>query len=130
MVLVSEKQNMNTNKTVSRSLGYLAQSFNFSLAAWLALALAVSSSPARGATISYQAADLTDTTVGQDLWRYSFAIDGFVFQTGQGFSVFFDSQLYRNLQNPQPSSNSQWSMLAVQSDLILQQPGFFGSGLH
>jgi hypothetical protein len=122
---LSQKRNMYETVSVWRSQAALAQSWKFSLVALLASALAFSSATARGAAISYQATDLTDTTVGQDLWRYSFTIDGYVFQTGQGFSVFFDSPFYRNLQNPQPSSSSEWSMLAVQPDLILQQPGFF-----
>ena len=72
-----------------------------------------------------QAIDLADTTPGQDLWQYQYVLSGFNFQAGQGFSVFFDPQLYAALQNPQPSLSPIWSVIAVQPDLILHQPGYF-----
>ena len=77
--------------------------------------------------IQTQAIDLADTTPGQDLWQYQYVLSGFTFQTGQGFSVFFDPLLYTDLQNPQPSLSPLWSVLAVQPDVILNQPGFFDS---
>ena len=75
--------------------------------------------------MQFQAIDLTDTTPGQDLWRYQYVLNGFTFQTGQGFSVFFDSQLYTDLHNPQPSLSPIWNVIAVQPDVILHQPGYF-----
>ena len=84
----------------------------------------LSSLKASGAAIAFQATDLTDTTLGQDLWNYSYAVSGFNFQTNQGFTIYFSDSLYRNLQNAQPSSSTDWSMLAAQPDLILHQPGF------
>ena len=77
--------------------------------------------------IQFQAIDLADTTVGQDLWQFQYSLGGFDFQAGQGFSIFFDPQLYTNLQNPQPDPSSIWSCIVVQPDVILQQPGFFDS---
>ena len=103
---------------------------------WLVCALSVVSILSGGAFsttlraqgfIQSQAIDLADTTPGQDLWQYQYVLSGFTFQTGQGFSVFFDSQLYAALQNPQPSLSPIWSVIAVQPDLILHQPGYFDS---
>ena len=89
-----------------------------------ALVLVLSGWKASGAAISFQATDLTDTTVGQDLWNYSYTLSGFNFQTNQGFTIYFGDSLYRNLHNAQPSSGTDWNMLGVQPDLILHQPGF------
>jgi hypothetical protein len=77
--------------------------------------------------IQFQAIDLADTTVGQDLWRFQYSLGGFDFQAGQGFSIFFDPQLYTDLQNPQPDPSPIWSAIVVQPDVILQQPGYFDS---
>ena len=66
-------------------------------------------------TVQYEATDLADTTPGQDLWQYTYSVSGFSFQTNQGFSVFFDDQLYRNLQNPRPNSSPDWSVITVQT---------------
>lgn len=75
-------------------------------------------------TIQSQATDLPDTTPGQDLWRYAYNVSGFNFQMNEGFSVFFDAQLYRNLANPAPSLSPIWSVIAVQPDVLLQAAGY------
>ena len=75
--------------------------------------------------IFYEATDLSDTTSGEDLWRYTYNIRGFSFETGQGLSIFFDPVHYRNLQNPPPPVNADWSVISVQPDLVLGRPGFY-----
>ncbi|HXG48643.1 MAG TPA: PEP-CTERM sorting domain-containing protein [Methylomirabilota bacterium] len=89
--------------------------------AWLAM---VAAAHAQG-TIFFQTLDLADSTPGQDLWQYTFRVADRGFTSGQGFSVFFDEQLYRALQNPGPLVNPEWSVLVVQPDLVLPDAGFF-----
>ena len=74
--------------------------------------------------VRYEAVDVMDEKVGEDLWEYSYEISGYEFQAGQGFSVFFDPQLYGGLQNPRPSLSPLWDMIVVQSDPLLQAPGY------
>jgi len=76
-------------------------------------------------TLFFQATDQADTTPGQDLWRYSFSITGFNFQAGQGFSVFFDPLSIPSLQALPPSVGPDWSILSIQPDSILRQPGYY-----
>src|SRR2546426_885314 len=76
-------------------------------------------------TIFYQATDLADTTPGQDLWRYNYVVSGFSFQANQGFSVFFAPLAFTQLQNPPPLVNADWSVLSIQPDLVLHDPGFY-----
>jgi len=96
------------------------------LSAWVVLVVFWVSSPKLDAQVvlQSQATDLSDVTPGVDLWEYTYSISGFDFQTNQGFSVFFDDQLYGNLQNPRPSSSPDWSVITVQPDVILHDPGF------
>ena len=92
--------------------------------ALLLLTFGVHSSRAQG-KIFYQAFNLTDSTPGQDLWRFSYTVSGFDVQASQGFSVFFTPSLYRQLQSPPPAVNADWNVIAVQPDLVLHDPGFY-----
>ena len=96
---------------------------------FLALAAAlccgfVASAPAQG-FIKFTASDMPDEVLGQDLWRYTYELNGFAFSTGHGFSVYFDHQLYANLHGLLPSGSSQWDVIAIQPDVFLAQPGLF-----
>lgn len=71
------------------------------------------------------ATDLTDTTPGQDLWRFTYTLDSFTFQANEGFSVFFDFLKYTDLHNPTPNPSAIWSAITVQPDLLLDADGFF-----
>lgn len=74
-------------------------------------------------TLRYTLADLPDGPSG-DLWEYSYTFSGFTFQTNQGFSIYFDAALFKDLQNERPTANPQWSMMRVQRDVVLNQPGY------
>lgn len=93
---------------------------------WLALAvlLPASSRLYGQGSIRYEARDLADVNVGEDLWEYSYFFSGFNFQAGQGFSLYFDPRFYSRLQNARPSLSVDWNMIAVQPDVVLQAPGF------
>lgn len=96
----------------------------FAMSCALGIALSYSSAHAQPA-ISIEASDLADTTPGQDLWQYSFALSGFNFQMGQGFSVFFDPLSIPALQAMRTGVGPDWSILSIQPDLILRQPGYY-----
>jgi len=73
--------------------------------------------------LRYTVVDLPDGPTG-DLWEYSYFFSGFNLQTNQGFSVYFDYQFYRDLQNVRPSGSPDWNLIAVQRDVLLQAPGY------
>ena len=73
----------------------------------------------------YAATDVADTTLGEDIWEYSYTFAGFTFGAGQGFTVFFDRTLFSQLQSPPPFVNADWDPLTIQPDLILGSNGFY-----
>jgi hypothetical protein len=87
--------------------------------------LLIVSPVARPAAILFEATDLTDTTPGEDLWRYSYSVSGFTFATNQGFTIRFDRSLYRQLQSPPPLINADWDAISIQPDLALNSDGFY-----
>ena len=74
-------------------------------------------------SLRYTVTDLPDGSTG-DLWEYSYFFSGFTLQTNQGFSVYFDYQFYRDLQNVRPGGSAEWSLIPVQRDVLLQAPGY------
>jgi hypothetical protein len=74
-------------------------------------------------SLRYTVTDLPDGASG-DLWEYSYYFSGFDFQASQGFSIYFDYPFYQDLQNVRPSSSTDWNMIAVQRDVLLQAPGY------
>lgn len=75
--------------------------------------------------VSYTEQNLTDTTVGQDLWRYTYFVTGLSLEVNQGFSIFFDEATTTNLQSTPPTPNLDWSVISVQPDLGLNSDGFY-----
>lgn len=75
--------------------------------------------------INYQVRDLTNTVAGEDRWEISYGVSGFTFPVNHGFSVFFDTVNYGNLETPVPPVNAGWSVLGVQPDFTLNQPGYY-----
>ena len=78
------------------------------------LLLLITSSPIQASTVEFLAIDLTDTTPGEDLWRYDYTVTG-SFQQAWFFDVLFDASLYRTLKDPS-APNLDWDAI------ILQQP--------
>jgi hypothetical protein len=79
---------------------------------------------ARAASIRYEAADLADTTPGEDLWLYRYRVEAAVFPAGNGFSVFFDLGLYEQLVAG-AAPNADWDVIAIQPDAGLESDGFY-----
>lgn len=80
--------------------------------------------PIPPAQILVQTMDLPDVNLGQDLWQFNYMLSGFNFEMNQGFTVFFGSDLFRDLQQATGHGNPDWDIIAVQPDLVLHQPGF------
>ena len=81
--------------------------------------------PEIAVTFRFEVVDLADATPGQDLWEYRYTVTGLALTAGQGFTVFFDFNLYTLLQNPPPSVNTDWNPISVQPDLALHSNGFY-----
>lgn len=80
--------------------------------------------PAQAGIIEYEATDLADAVVGQDLWQYRYFLSGFIFNTDQGFTIYASS-LYQQLSTP-GAPNADWEdpPLVVQPDPVLASDGF------
>jgi hypothetical protein len=88
-----------------------------------ALVLCVSGG-ASAVTISFQATDLADVVVGQDLWRYDYSVSGSFVQFG-GFNILFSPALYSNLENPSPAVNADWLVSTTEPDAGLPADGLY-----
>lgn len=90
----------------------------------IALLLALLVAPSSHAiVIEYEALDLADTTLGENLWQYSYRVSDYDFLADQGFTVWFDAGLYDNL--VPVSASLDWDALVVQPDLFLPDAGFY-----
>lgn len=77
------------------------------------------------ATITYIATDLTDTTVGENLWEYSYRVGGTTFAQFEGFSIYFDYTKYKSLEDPPPGV-ADWVPLTFQPEpLVLLSNGIY-----
>jgi len=75
-------------------------------------------------TIEFEASDLADVTAGEDLWRYSYRVSDFDFDSDFGFTIFFDYQLYGPLRAA-GLVPADWDVLLIQADLALPDDGFY-----
>ncbi|HHA19074.1 MAG TPA: PEP-CTERM sorting domain-containing protein [Methylophaga sp.] len=76
-------------------------------------------------SIVYEATDLSDTTPGEDVWQYTYWLSDYTFNTGYGFTIYFDYQLYSNLEDPPPAVNSDWDPIVWQPDSSLPDDGAY-----
>lgn len=83
--------------------------------------------PASSAVISYTAVDVSDVTVGEDLWRYDYAVSGASFGSFEGFSLRFDPALYGALEDPPVSPSGDWFVSVVQPDAGLPADGIYNA---
>ena len=81
--------------------------------------------PPIAAVFRFEVIDLADTTPGQDLWEYRYTVSDLTLTAGQGFTIFFDFNLYTLLQNPPPLVNADWDPITVQPDVALHSNGFY-----
>lgn len=80
--------------------------------------------PANAVSITYEAIDLPDTTLGEDLWEYRYTVSGSL-AANEGFSIFFDPLNYASLESPAPTVNPDWDVLVLQPDAFLPDDGVY-----
>jgi hypothetical protein len=73
----------------------------------------VSSSLTHALQIQFKTTDITDTASSEDLWRYSYKVSDFTFNTNIGFSIFYDPSLYRNLGASPAFVNTDWNIIVL-----------------
>jgi len=82
--------------------------------------------PANAAPIiEFTTVDLSDPFPGEDLWQYAYTVSGFTFNVDQGFSVYFDPNLYSDL--VAGSAPPDWDILTIQPDPVLGDDGSYGA---
>ncbi|MGR8932360.1 MAG: hypothetical protein ACU836_17160 [Gammaproteobacteria bacterium] len=89
------------------------------------LAWLVFSSSVYSATIYYEAADLTDIVVGQDLWNYRYEVHD-LSTDANGFDIFFPVSFgfqFGDLENNPAIPSSDWDVIAIQPDPLLPADG-------
>ena len=84
------------------------------------------SGPAGAVTIAYQAVDLPDTALGQDLWQYQYTVGG-TFQQFAGFNVIFPSASYDGLDPAPASPNGDWQVQTIPVDQTLPADGIYST---
>jgi len=87
-----------------------------------ATAVAGAAREAGAGVIAYEARDLPDVVVGQDLWEYEYFLSGFVFGVDEGFTVYASDALYQDLVIP-VAPGADWDALAFEPDVVLNSPG-------
>jgi len=96
------------------------------LAALCGALLPLLSSPTFATTIRYEAIDLADTGSG-DLWQYHYQVSDHIFQADDGYSILFATDLYKDLEDPPLSPNSDWDVISLEPDPLLPNPGRYDS---
>ena len=76
--------------------------------------------------ITYDAMDLPDINIGQDLWQYTYQVGNYTFDANHGFTIYFDYNLpFSNIQSPPPVVNSDWDVITWQPDATLPDDGAY-----
>ena len=106
-----------TSKLHSASSAYRPRSGPWGLvrAAAVGLTMVMASAAWAAPTVIFAATDLTDTTVGEDLWRYDYSITGPVDAFGS-VNLLFSAASYANLVSQTTDANL--SLLDVQPDTL------------
>lgn len=100
--------------------------FTYKFIKTIGLLLVLWSFNSQGSAIYYDAIDLPDVTIGDDLWQYQYQITGANFQQDQGFDIFFPvNEGYQDGDLMIPTAaNGDWFMQAYQPDSLLPHDGF------
>ena len=71
---------------------------------------------AEAAIITYEATDLTDVNIGEDLWQYRYTVSEQTFSQEHGLSIYFDLGQYAQLEAIQPGAYPDWDLMTFQPD--------------
>jgi hypothetical protein len=99
-------------------------SFSRSLA--IAVACFIGSVQGAGATtITFEATNLKDSVLGQDLWMYTYFVSDAKFGEEDGFAIFFNQKLYDDLSiSPKTPGAPDWDPIIIQPDDTLPSDGY------
>jgi hypothetical protein len=75
---------------------------------------------AKAVTIEY-----TSQNLGGNTWSYSYYLSGNTFNQYQGFQVYFDYNLYSNLDAFPAAPNADWSPITIPPDSGIPLPGVY-----
>jgi hypothetical protein len=98
--------------------------FTFVLAS-LFWALLVLANATCAITIEYEVTDLPDTTLGEDLWQYTYRVSNYTFTAGHGFTIYFDQTRYKNIEAPTAPVNEYWDIIVWQPDIAIPDDGAY-----
>lgn len=85
----------------------------------------VSTTGVGAATIRYDAIDIADLNLGEDLWEYSYSVSDHSFSASTGFTIYFDVGLY-DLLEPYPTApNADWDVITWNPDHSLPDDGAY-----
>lgn len=68
------------------------------------------------AIITYEATDLTDVNIGEDLWQYRYSVSEHSFSQEHGLTIHFDIEQYAQLEAIQPDAYPDWDLMTFQPD--------------
>jgi hypothetical protein len=92
----------------------------------LCCVLLAAAGSAQATTILSTATDLPDALGPRgDLWQYSYTISGFTFPANFSFTIFFDRNLYSDLEESSSVVHPDWDIVIVQPDLLFSADGFY-----
>jgi hypothetical protein len=80
---------------------------------------------AQAAVVTADFTNLPDAILGQDLWEAAYSFSGMSFAAGQGFTLYYAHDSYRNLTSIIPPNHPGWDLLVVQPDPGVLADGFF-----
>ena len=102
------------------------------LRTWIFLALLVCGvlvlpQTSNAISLVYEATNLMDTTVGEDLWEYKYTLSDLAVIQYTGFTIFFDPVLYGDIEDFPPASapNADWDVLTFDPDPFLPDDGVY-----
>jgi len=91
----------------------------------LALVVFGSAVPADAVVVAFFPRNVADTVPGQDRWEYEYWLDSFPYDAGYGFTVYFDPNLYAELDATPPVPHVDWDAITVAPDPGLGEEGFY-----
>lgn len=97
---------------------------------WVAIGLlimVIAPACAYATTIQYQATNLPDTTLGQDLWQYHYQIDGSLDQFWS-INILFNPSEYGALTGVSAGGGN-WDTLLIDPDPFLPDNGYFNASV-
>lgn len=75
--------------------------------------------------IEYETLKLAGSPPSGSYWEYRYYVSGRSFAMNEGFTIFFDFNLFGELQSSPPAPNPDWDVLTLQPDLQLPDNGAY-----